>query len=124
MESLSWYAIKGMIAALGPKATLAVVSLYGLFYVGRAVAGFFERSQASRDAMFREMRLEVAEINRQRAEVERETFSILGTIRADIASSYAETKDTRKEMHQRFNGMTAEHTAMKESLAEIKGMKS
>lgn len=113
MEQLSWYAIKGILAAFGPKVTAGLAVVYFAYQAVKGLAAFFERSQASRDAMFREMRLEVAEINRQRAEVERDTAQILGAIRADIDSSLNEQRDTRKEMHQRFNKLQEDVTTIK-----------
>jgi len=113
MEALTWEALKAILLAFGPKVTLCIVGLYAVFQVGKAVAGFFERMLASRDAMLSQTLRDVAEMNRQRASFEKETATILATIRADTAIQLAEARDTRKEMHQRFNKLQEDVTTIR-----------
>lgn len=108
--------IKGIVllAVLGSMAFCAYRAV-------KFVAAILERLVANRDAMLSETMTRIVQMDARRAEHDKETATILATIRADTASQLNEARESRKEMHQRFNRMSEEHTTMKESLAEIKG---
>lgn len=106
-------AFKAALSAWGPRVTLCLVLLGVFIWVARSIGGFFERMLANRDAMVSQTLEKVAALGRQQAEFEKETVGILATIRADSASQLNEARDTRKEMHQRFNKLQEDVTTIR-----------
>lgn len=102
--------IKALLASAGLKATLAILVVGGFLFACyksvTSVAGFFREMLASRDAM-------LSQTLRDIAVYQRETAAIFAAIKADTANQLAEARDTRKEMHQRFNKLQEDVTTIR-----------
>ena len=120
--------IRTLLASAGLKMTLLILFVGGvlfIFYKAVKSAGvFFERMINNRDAMLDRLTRDITASEERRASHEKETASIMATMRADVASQLNEARDTRSEMHKRFNQSGLEHTEIKEKLAFIQGAKS
>ena len=113
--------IKQLLASAGLKATLALVSVGGFFFLiykaAKVVGGFFERMISNRDAMLDRLARDLAAMEVRRSGHEVELAHIMATMRANTDSQLNEARDTRKEMHQRFN-------KVQEDLTWVRGSKS
>lgn len=109
--------IKTLLASAGLKATLAILSVGGFFFVCykivQAVAAFFQRIIEKRDENMAQLARDLSVSQERCAAIDRETFAILAAIRADTASQLTEARDTRKEMHQRFNKLQEDVTTIR-----------
>ena len=113
--------LKQLLASAGLKATLGIVFVGGLFFLvykaAKAVGGFFERMISNRDAMLDKLARDLGAMELRRSGHEVELAQVMATMRANIDSQLVEARDTRKEMHQRFN-------KVQEDLTWVRGAKS
>lgn len=118
MDSVTIGGLKFLLEKFGLKATLSLLALggmvYGLLRAFKFLASFLDRMQESRDKM-------MAQTMQYIADRDVEVAKVLERINGNQEKTMHEMSETRKEMHQRFNRASEEHTEMKESLAEIKG---
>ena len=109
--------IKGLLASAGLKATLAIIAVGGVVVAVlralRFLAGFLEKMQESRDRLMSDTMRRIAEQD-ERSEGHRvELAKVLERINGNAAVAMEEARDTRKEMHQRFNKMQEDVTTIR-----------
>ena len=117
--------IRTLLASTGLRNTLIILAVGGVLFAAykavRGVSGFMERMIANRDEMLRQLTLDMKAMDVRRQELELKHAEVLSKISFNAEAQLVEARDTRKEMHQRFNRASEEHTEMKERLSEIRG---
>lgn len=101
--------LRALLASAGLKATLAILSVGGFFFLiyktAKAIGQFFQAMLDRRDAMLSQTMQRMAEQDARRAQFERETAAILATINTRVDYSAEILTQTQKQMHDRFNAL-------------------
>lgn len=118
MELAALFAlVKSLLASAGLKGTVVLLIVGGFFYLAykgvTAAGAFLAQMLASRDAMMAQLARDLKASDERRSIYDKETAGILATVKTSIDAQLAEARDTRKEMHQRFNKVQEDITTIR-----------